>query len=221
MTAGTPGPGGEKPVRPLTAVQLFDALAPRYEEVFGVPEEQLAAIAWLLGRLPPRARVLDLGSGTGRPTARLLADAGHRVTGYDVSSAMVAQARERVPEARFEQVDMRALPDRPGEWDAVTAFFSMLQLPRAELDAMPARIARRLVPGGLLVFATVPADVEDAVIDFAGHPTRVTSHPAEVFPRLLRAAGLEVVEERRAVHHPPSPAVPPEDHLYLYARRPA
>ena len=42
--------------------------------------------ARLAEQLPSGSRVLDLGCGTGLPTARQLTDAGHEVVGVDLSS---------------------------------------------------------------------------------------------------------------------------------------
>lgn len=57
--------------------RAFDAIGARYEAVFGTNATQSASLDWLSARLPPGARVLDLGCGTGRPTAERLVRAGH------------------------------------------------------------------------------------------------------------------------------------------------
>lgn len=163
---------------------------------------------------------MDIGSGTGRPTADLLAAAGHRVTGYDVSATMVERARAQVPSARFERADVRALPEAPGQWDAITAFFPLLQMPRADLDATLARIADWLAPGGLFVFATVPFDAEDEEIQWMGHSVRCTSYPAPTYERILRDAGLEIEHQQLSVFHPDFPGMGAEEHLFVHARKP-
>ncbi|MEJ8640727.1 class I SAM-dependent methyltransferase [Streptomyces sp. MS1.HAVA.3] len=106
-----------------SAAEVFDALGERYEEAFGRVPGQIEALDWLTARLPAGARVLDVGSGTGRPTAEALVRAGCAVTGIDVSAAMVALARARVPQAHFDQADVRTYMPEPGGFDAVCAFF--------------------------------------------------------------------------------------------------
>ncbi|QKV78745.1 class I SAM-dependent methyltransferase [Amycolatopsis sp. Hca4] len=207
--------------RPETAAEVFDALGTAYEHAFRAATAHRAAVTDLLAALSPGAKVLDLGAGTGRPTAELLAAAGHDVTGYDVAPKMVAIAREQVPAARFELGDMRELSYPDATWDAVTAFFSMLQLPRAEQEAVLGRVADWLKPGGLLVFATVPADVDGVDIVFMGHPVRAYSFAAGALKELLAAAGLEVVREDAAEFVPDHPDAGPEPHVYLTARKPA
>jgi ubiquinone/menaquinone biosynthesis C-methylase UbiE len=207
--------------RPETAAEVFDALGMDYEHAFRNLAEQRAAITALAERLPAGAAVLDLGSGTGRPTADLLTAAGCAVTGYDVAPKMVEIARAQVPAARFEVGDMRELSFEDGTWNAITAFFSMLQLPRADQEAMIERLAGWLEPGGLLVLATVPADVDGVDIVFMGHPVRASSFPAGVLADRLRAAGLEIVREEQAQFVPDHPEAGPEPHVYFTARKPS
>ncbi|MGK3204584.1 class I SAM-dependent methyltransferase [Amycolatopsis sp. MEPSY49] len=207
--------------RPETAAEVFDALGTDYEHAFRNLAEQRAALTALAEQLPAGATVLDLGSGTGRPTADALAAAGYAVTGYDVAPKMVEIARAQVPAARFEVDDMRELTFEAGSWDAITAFFSMLQLPRADQETMLGRMAAWLKPGGLLVFATVPADVDGVDIVFMGHAVRASSFDAETLQEKLRAAGLEIVREEQAMFVPDHPEAGPEPHVYLTARRPS
>lgn len=80
--------------------EAFDAIGDRYDEAFPHKEGQVGAGDWLIESLDPGARVLDLGSGTGVPTARQLADAGFEVVGVDFSARMVALARGTSPPPR-------------------------------------------------------------------------------------------------------------------------
>ena len=50
--------------------EAFDALGGRYDEAFPHKEGQVSAGEWLIRSLPAGSRVLDLGCGTGVPTAR-------------------------------------------------------------------------------------------------------------------------------------------------------
>ncbi|MCY0950089.1 class I SAM-dependent methyltransferase [Streptomyces sp. H27-S2] len=204
-----------------SAAQVFDALAIRYEEAFGQDPAQLEALDWLAARLPSGARVLDVGSGTGRPTAEVLAAAGCAVTGIDVSAAMVALARGRVPRARFEQADVRTYA--PGEvgFDAVCSFFPLLMMDQPEVAASLERMASWVRPGGYLVLATVPGDIRGLGIEFMGHRVTVSSLSAEDHLTRLTAQGLEVLHHRTVLFHPAGGLADPEEHLFCYARRPA
>ena len=54
----------------------FDAIGIQYDEVFPHKEGQIRTVEQLLERVSAGARVLDLGCGTGVPTARQLVDGG-------------------------------------------------------------------------------------------------------------------------------------------------
>ncbi|HEY3708921.1 MAG TPA: class I SAM-dependent methyltransferase [Amycolatopsis sp.] len=206
--------------RAVTAAELFDEIGAGYEAAFGRPPVVDAAVRELLAVLPEQARVLDIGSGTGRPVAADLTAAGHRVTGLDVSAEMVRIAREQVPGAEFRQVDVREFDSAEGSWDAVCAFFPFLQMPRADTEGVLAAIARWLVPGGRFSLITVPHDIEDVPVDFLGHPVRITSFAADDLVARVRVAGLEVVGTRSELVAPDQPGAEPEEHLLITARKP-
>lgn len=205
--------------RPVTAAELFDDIGAGYEEAFGRRPVIDTAIRQLVERLPSGARVLDIGSGTGRPVAHDLAEAGCRVTGVDVSGVMVGIARSQVPSAEFVHADIRDWTSPEASWDAVCVFFSFLQMSRAETESVLANIARWLVPGGYLSIMTVPLDVEELEIVFLGHPVQVTGFtPADLAAR-VESAGLTVLGTHVETFQPDKPGAQAEEHLLITARR--
>ncbi|MFF9019465.1 class I SAM-dependent methyltransferase [Streptomyces eurythermus] len=202
------------------AAVVFDALGLDHERAFADSAERRASPDWLLERLAPGIRVLDVGSGTGRPTAHTLAGAGDRVLGLDVSPVMVDPAARQVPGAEFRLADIRDTPLAEASFDAVCAYFSLLQMSRAEQAAVVAKPARVVRIGGLVAPATVPLDVADAECVFMGQPTRVTGFGAEAFTGLVTGAGLTVLAEECSRYTPDLPGAMPEPRLFLHARRP-
>jgi SAM-dependent methyltransferase len=203
------------------AAVVFDALGADYEKAFAGSEPHRRSLEGLLARLRPGSRVLDVGSGTGRPTASTLAAAGHDVLGVDVSPVMVELAARQVPEAAFRCADIREVPLEEASFDAVCVYFSLLQLSREEQSALVARLAWTVRPGGGLVLATVPVDVEGVDAVFMGQPVRVTSYSAADFTAMVKGAGLEVLAEESAMFTPAHPDAAPEPHLFLHCLRPA
>jgi len=82
-----------------TCEQFFDAHAPLYEDnIF--TKNTVVEVDFLLDelRLPPGSAILDVGCGTGRHTIEL-AKRGYAMTGLDLSSEMLAQAKESARKA--------------------------------------------------------------------------------------------------------------------------
>ncbi|MFF5252847.1 class I SAM-dependent methyltransferase [Streptomyces leeuwenhoekii] len=204
-----------------TAAAVFDALGAAYEQAFAGSEAHRRSLRWLLGRLAPGSRVLDVGSGTGRPTAETLAAAGHEVLGIDVSPVMVELAARQVPGAEFRRADIRDVALEEGSFDAVCVYFSLLQMGRADQAAVVRRLVRALRPGGHLALATVPLDVQDAEGVFMGQPVRVTSFSPDGVTALVREAGLEVLAREQVLFTPAHPDAAPEPHLFVHGRRAA
>jgi SAM-dependent methyltransferase len=100
--------------------------------------------------LPPGARVLDAGCGSGRTLDDL--ERYGRVSGLDLSAEAVAVARERHPDVRHGQVE--AIPFDDGSFDLVTC----LDVLEHTLDDRRtlAELRRVTRPGGHLLL-TVPA----------------------------------------------------------------
>jgi len=81
-------------------------------------------------QLPANGRVLDAGSGTGIPMARHLVQAGFEVVGIDFSITMVEAARDNVPDATFQQMNMTAIDLPPESCDGVISTYAIIHVPR-------------------------------------------------------------------------------------------
>ncbi len=123
--------------------EAFRRLAERGVDVHG-------EAAYVDALLPgPGARVLDAGCGTGRVAVEL-ARRGHAVVGVDNDPSMLAVARQH-PGPRWVEADLAAL-DLPERFDVVVAAGNVVVFlePGSE-PVVVERLARHLVPGGLLV----------------------------------------------------------------------
>jgi SAM-dependent methyltransferase len=218
--------------RQAAQAKAFDQIGAAYDQAFPVKDGQLAAGEWLVEQLQPGAHVLDVGCGTGLPTARRLVDAGFRVTGIDISEGMLELARHNVPEATFARCDVAELTDpypadpdpadtiAPlGPFDAIVDFFCLLMLPRAEIPPTLLNLRDLLRPGGYFLLAMVEEDLDDAPIAFLGSPVRVTGYPRGELRSLVTKAGFEILDLTSVAYTPKGDAWP-EIQLFLRCRRP-
>lgn len=130
----------------------YQQLAPRWEAFADTawPPLREQHTEWLDRQLGPRSKVLELGCGTGRPVAELLARR-HDYLGIDISPEMVTVASANVPSGEFMVGDMRQVELPTAEFAAVMAFHSIIHLPREDHPEMFHRIRRWLQPDGLAV----------------------------------------------------------------------
>lgn len=110
-------------------------------------------------RVEPGTRLLDVACGAGQisiPAAR----AGARVTGVDIATNSIEQARARARDegldARFDEGDAEMLPYKDASFDLVASLIGAMFAPR------PERVASELVrvcrPGGQIVMGNWTAE---------------------------------------------------------------
>ena len=174
----------------------YDAIADEFAEwQRGVQGSQrLERLDDLLRRLPLQPDVLELGSGAGVRSTRILAERG-RLTGVDISGEQVRRARERVPEARFVQADVMEVEFAEGTFDAVVSFYVLNNLPRDELGPLLERIHRWLRPGGWFLSSFPTGDNPGWRGEWLGVEMFFSGYDIPTTVALVRQAGFEVVEE--------------------------
>jgi demethylmenaquinone methyltransferase / 2-methoxy-6-polyprenyl-1,4-benzoquinol methylase len=101
-----------------------------------------------LARVGPGDRALDVATGTG-DLAIELASRGADVVGSDFSEGMLARARAKAPELRWEQADAMALPYADGEFAAATVGFGARNF--GDLAQGLREMVRVVHPGGRVV----------------------------------------------------------------------
>jgi len=134
------------------------------------------------------ARILDAGCGAGQMTAAL-ALRGATVVGVDISPALIAIARARLPahlapQVRFAAGDMLAAD--LGRFDHVVAMDSLIYYATADIAAALDRLSRRTA--GAIVFTVAP---KTPLLSLMWHAGRL-------FPRADRSPSM-VPQDHRAI----------------------
>jgi 2-polyprenyl-3-methyl-5-hydroxy-6-metoxy-1,4-benzoquinol methylase len=140
------------------AEALYDQLSPQYWVTFGLYENEThrAYLQKFLERVAPGAAVLSAGCGAGRWDGLLL-DAGHPVVGIDKSAGMLARARERFPQARYEKMSLQEMAFREA-FEGVICMDAMEHVSPEDYPRILLKFWEALKPGGVLYFTMDRAD---------------------------------------------------------------
>jgi demethylmenaquinone methyltransferase/2-methoxy-6-polyprenyl-1,4-benzoquinol methylase len=164
------------------AIELFKGLPSRYDTLAEVLSLRQNG-RWrreLVSRLAPHrpTTVLDVATGTAGVAIALAAETDARITGLDVSDAMLERGRERVRReglagrVSLEPGRAEALPHAAGSFDAVS--FTYLLRYVADPEATIAELARVIRPGGRM-----------ASLDFYVPPNALWRAAWRAYTRLL------------------------------------
>jgi SAM-dependent methyltransferase len=149
-----------------------------------------ALIIWAMQRYLPETRsFLEIGCGTGFVLGGVReAFPAAELSGSEIFTTGLRFAAERVPSARFYQMDARSIPFRD-EFDAIGAFDVIEHIDADE--TVIAEVAKALRPGGWFVL-TVPQHpaLWSRQDDHAEHVRRYT---AAELRRKVEAAGFDVL----------------------------
>ncbi|HKO42739.1 MAG TPA: methyltransferase domain-containing protein [Pyrinomonadaceae bacterium] len=144
--------------------------------------------------LSPGSRVLDVACGSGN-LAVPAAQKGADVTGVDIATNLVAQARERAKSEglsiQFDEGDAEQLPYEDKSFDAVVTMFGAMFAPRPELVA--SELIRVCKPSGRIAMANwTPSGFIGEMFKTTGkHVT-----PPPNMPSPLKWGDQETVKER-------------------------
>jgi SAM-dependent methyltransferase len=141
---------------------------------------------------PPGATVLDLGSGPGEPSTRILQEAGLTTYAVDASPTMVAAFGEWFPAVPIELNTVEASDFFNRTYDGVLAWGLLFLLDPAAQALVIAKVARALEPRGRFLF-TAPRQPMEWLDAMTGR--RSQSLGAHEYQRLLRDAGLTWVAD--------------------------
>jgi len=194
-------------MQPAQIVSLFDQQAAGYDRQWArtaaIRDCLYLLLEPLLAGLPPDARILCVGAGTGQEMARLAKRfPGWRFTAVEPSAAMLQVCRERAQaegfagRCEFHEGFLDSLP-ATADFDAATCLLvSQFIVEPGERTRFFALIRDRLGDGGLLASSDLASDVASAAYEVLLPAwTRMMSDadvPAEAIERMRAAYSTDV-----------------------------
>jgi ubiquinone/menaquinone biosynthesis C-methylase UbiE len=145
--------------------------------------------------LPKNAKVLDVGCGAGIPVAKFLVDSGFEVVGVDFSENMLRLARKNMPQTSFIRKDMTKLDFADNSFDGLTAFYSIIHVPREKHSLLFKSFNRILKPNGIMLACMGP-DEWEATEDYYGTKMFWSQYSPEKSLRLVKDTGFEVIFDK-------------------------
>jgi SAM-dependent methyltransferase len=216
------------------SAEFFDGIGIKYEEAFGHDIGLQNFIGKALSVLPPKAKVLDIGCGTGNPTTSMVAASGHQLHGIDLSPVMVELSRKNVPLGTFEVANM--LHFNPKEkFDAAFMNFSMFDVARDQMTTVASKWGEWISENGFLFIGTMVAEdfrtktemfdadglcVHGVEKQFMGKTIANSYYTNDGWKQLLLEGGFEIVETDADLFQPPAEAMCDEEpHTFITARK--
>ena len=179
-------------------IDLAKSIIPHYERHAQAWDADRRSSGWndrpwhdrFIACLPPGARVLDLGCGSGAPVALHMAACGLRVTGVDTSPSLISMGRDRMPDHTWIDGDMRA-PPLQDRFAGILAWDSFFHLTPDDQRRMFQVFAGHSADSTVLMFNAGPAHGE-AVGSYRGDPLYHASLDPTEYKLQLDKAGFDI-----------------------------
>ncbi len=176
----------------------YDVIGPTYLEAARKDLSGLRQryISYLTDGFPGCSDVLDLGCGAGDPGTKMLS-MYFNVTGVDISPGQIELAKENVPGAKFIVEDIASVDFPSDSFDAVTAFYSIIHVPRELQPGLLEKIGSWLRSGGRFIGTFTSGVIEeDYNPDWMGAPMFWSGYGPEDNRLMVEAAGLRIISNK-------------------------
>jgi len=192
--------------------KLYAHLSPLYWVKFGlhVDKTHREFLQKFLDLLSSRSTLLSAGCGAGKYDG-MLAKAGHHVIGIDLSEGMLARAKERFPDIRYEKKGLQEM-DYYNECDGVICIDALEHVFPEDWPVIVRAFRKALKPSGVLYF-TLDVSATDSLAEVyekaksRGLPVvygEVAAEVDEAFEKVMALANGEVPNDDladKAVYH--------------------
>jgi len=176
-------------------IKTYEEFAEEYRKRHFDDLEKIENFADFFVRNLKGKRVLDAGCGPGRD-ARYFTDKGLEVIGIDLASNFIKVASQNVPNARFVQMDIRALNFPENFFDGIWASASFLHIPKEDAKRTLWGFRKVLKPSGLLYLSVMEGSGEKMVEKkaYKGKARFFAFYTKDEIKKLLEACDFRILK---------------------------
>lgn len=194
-------------MHPSTIGSNYDAIAHLWQRDTPVTYG-IAALERALRFCTRPGVALDVGCGSQGRFLDLLEKRGFQTEGLDISSRMIALARERSPQTTFHTADICEW-EPCGKYDFISAWDSTFHLPLDCQAPVLSKLCGALRSKGVLLFTCGGGPAGEIVGSFHGFEFGYSTLGVAGFVRILAAEGLSCMHVEYDQH--------PENHVFIVA----
>ena len=126
--------------------EVYDEISTSYATKFNEPSDNIDDFLKLIGK---GGKILDAGCGPGVDVV-YIASKGFDVIGVDLSEKMLEIAKRKNPRIFFQKADIRKLNFKPNTFDGVIASFSLIHIPKKDVNKTVDNFYKLLKPRGVI-----------------------------------------------------------------------
>jgi len=174
-------------------VKTFDKLAQQYA-TFTFDKILQFEINKFISLMPKKAKVLDVGSGSGRDVNYFL-DYDLDPIGIDLSENMLKEAKKRVKKGNFMKMDMKKKLDFPKEsFDGIWCCVTFSHIKKKEVPKILKEFKRVLKPRGHLYLSVRKGNGEAIEKDkkYNNLPIHMSYYKPKEIEKYLKEIGFEI-----------------------------
>ncbi len=126
--------------------KVYDEISTPYATKFNEPSDNIDDFLKLIGK---GGKILDAGCGPGVDVA-YVASKGFDIIGIDFSEKMLEIAKRGNPKIYFRKADIRKLNFKPNTFDGIIASFSIIHIPKKNINKTVDNFYKLLKPNGVI-----------------------------------------------------------------------
>lgn len=149
-------------------------------------------------------KIIDIGCGAGRD-AEFFTTHGFNYTGIDASKGLLAEAKKRLPHAKFILMDFYKLNFPPGSFDGFWASASLLHVPKRRLAAVLNQIRHIIKPQAIgFISVKEKMDMDEGIIresKYGGIERYFAFYDPPEFEKILENTGFTVIKHHTLIEN--------------------